>query len=173
VRAGALLLAALLLCVVFAGTADPAGTLALWSGWLGFDLAPYNLDDPLEIVPSEAMKSLGETFGDGAWTIRDAVDRLAIRADGPVAVGTGVEVADRIQEWVQATDSDGLNLWHVITPGTYADFSEHVVPELQRRGVYRTTYDRGTLREKLFGRGPRLPGSHPGSRFRALAGHSR
>jgi FMN-dependent oxidoreductase (nitrilotriacetate monooxygenase family) len=152
---------------------DPEGTLALWSGWLGFDLAPYSLDDPLEIVPSEAMKSLGETFGDGTWTIRDAIDRLAIRTGGPVAVGTGVEVADRIQEFVAATDSDGLNLWHVITPGTYADFAEHVVPELQRRGVYRTAYDRGTLREKLFGRGPRLPASHPGSRFRALAGQRR
>ena len=93
--------------------------------------------------------------------------------DGPVAVGTGAEVADRIQEWVQATDSDGLNLWHVITPGTYADFIEHVVPELQRRGVYRTAYDPGTLREKLFGRGPRLPPAHPGSRFRVRAGQSR
>jgi hypothetical protein len=39
------------------------------------------------------------------------------------------------EEWMQATDSDGLNLWHVITPGTYADFAEHGVPELQRRGV--------------------------------------
>jgi hypothetical protein len=86
-----------------------------------------------------------------------------------VAVGTGAEVADRIQEWVEATDSDGLNLWHVITPGTYADFAEYVVPELQRRGVYRTAYDPGTLRQKLFGHGPRLPASHPGSRFRALA----
>jgi long-chain alkane monooxygenase len=153
--------------------ADPEGTLALWSGWLGFDLAPYSLDDPLKIVPSEAMKSLGETFGDGAWTIRDVVDRLATRTAGPVAVGTGAEVADRIQEWVEATDSDGLNLWHVITPGTYADFAEYVVPELQRRGVYRTAYDPGSLREKLFGRGARLPASHPGSRFRGLAGQRR
>jgi FMN-dependent oxidoreductase (nitrilotriacetate monooxygenase family) len=154
---------------LYRSLADPEGTLALWSGWLGFDLAPYSLDDPLEIVPSEAMKSVGETFGDGTWTIRDAVDRLATRTNGPVAVGTGAEVADRIQEWVQATDSDGLNLWHVITPGTYADFAEHVVPELQRRGVYRTAYDPGTLREKLFGGGPRLRASHPGSRFRTVA----
>jgi long-chain alkane monooxygenase len=153
--------------------ADPEGTLALWSGWLGFDLSPYELDDPLQVVPSEAMQSLAETFGDGGWTIRDVVDRLAVTTDGPVAVGTGAEVADRIQEWVHATDSDGLNLWHVITPGTYADFIEHVVPELQRRGVYRTAYEPGTLREKLFGRGPRLPARHPGSRFRALAGQSR
>jgi long-chain alkane monooxygenase len=58
-------------------------------------------------------------------------------------------------------------------PGTYADFAEYVVPELQRRGVYRTAYEPGTLREKLFGRGPRLRVGHPAARVRALAGQSR
>jgi long-chain alkane monooxygenase len=145
---------------------DPEGTLALWSGWLGFDLAHYDLDDRIEVVDSQAIRSLAETFGDGDWTLRDVVDRLAQSIDGPVAVGTGAEVADRIQEWVDATDADGLNLWHAITPGTYADFAEHVVPELQRRGVYRTSYDPGTLREKLFGRGARLPETHRAARYR-------
>lgn len=146
--------------------ADTEGSLALWSGWLGFDLAPYDLDDPVEAVPSEAIQSLAETFGDGEWRLRDAIDRLANTSDGPLAVGTGPEVADRIQEWVDATDADGLNLWHVVTPGTYADFVEYVVPELQRRGVYRTQYEPGTLREKLFGRGPYLAHRHPGARYR-------
>jgi len=145
---------------------DPEGTLALWSGWLGFDLARYSLNDPLEVVASEAIQSLAETFGEGDWRLRDVIDRLAPSADGPFAVGTGADVADRIQEWIAATDADGLNLWHVITPGSYADFAEHVVPELQRRGVYRTAYEPGTLREKLFGRGPRLPATHPAARYR-------
>ncbi len=92
--------------------------------------------------------------------------RLAPTGNGPVAVGTGAKVADRIQEWIAVTEADGLNLWHVITPGSYADFAAYVVPELQRRGVYRTDYDRGTLREKLFGRGPRLPTTHPAARQR-------
>jgi FMN-dependent oxidoreductase (nitrilotriacetate monooxygenase family) len=153
---------------VYRSLIEPEGTLALWSGWLGVDLAPYDLDDPLEMVASEAIQSLAETFGDGNWTLRDIVDRLALAADGPVAVGSGVEVADQIQEWIAATDADGLNLWHVITPGTYADFAEHVVPELQRRGVYRTAYEPGTLRQKLFGRGPRLPDSHRGARYRRI-----
>lgn len=51
--------------------------------------------------------------------------------------------------------------------------ASNVVPELQRRGVYRTGYEPGTLREKLFGRGSRLPATHPGARFRAFAGQSR
>ena len=151
---------------LYRSLSDPEGTLALWSGWLGFDLAPYDLDDPLEVVPSEAMRSLAETFGDGDWKLRDVIDRLALATDGPVAVGTGADVADQIQEWIDATDADGLNLWHVITPGSYVDFAEHVVPELQRRGVYRTAYEPGTLRHKLFGRGARLPNSHPAARFR-------
>ena len=145
---------------------DPDGTLALWSGWLGFDLEPYDLEDPLEIVSSDAIQSLAETFGDGEWKLGDIVDRLAVKPGGPFAVGTGVEVADQIQQWIAATDADGLNLWHVITPGSYADFADYVVPELQRRGVYRTTYDPGTLRHKLFGRGPRLPDSHPAAGYR-------
>lgn len=145
---------------------DAEGTLALWSGWLGFDLAPYELDDPLEVVDSEAIQSLAETFGEGAWKLRDIIDRLALRDDGPLAVGTGSEVADRIEEWIAVTGADGLNLWHAITPGSYADFAQHVVPELQRRGRYQTEYRPGTLREKLFGRGPRLPATHPAARHR-------
>lgn len=146
---------------------DPEGTLALWSGWLGFDLARYDLDDRLEVVRSDAIQSLAETFGDGDWKLRDIVDRLALAPDGPVAVGTGVEVADQIQDWVAATDADGLNVWHVITPGSYADFADYVVPELQRRGAYRTRYECVTLRHQLFGRGSRLPNSHPAAPFRS------
>ena len=52
---------------------------------------------------------------------------------------------------------DGFNLTNVITPGSFADFVEFVIPELQRRGAYKTAYSEGTLRDKLFGRGPRLP----------------
>ena len=119
--------------------------------------------------PESGHPSLGDTFGDGDWKLRDVIDRLALRPDGPVAVGTAGEVADRIQEWLAATDADGLNLWHVITPGSYVDFVEYVVPELQRRGVYRTEYEPGTLRDKLFGRGSRLPGTHPAARHRRQA----
>ncbi|MEN3280291.1 MAG: long-chain alkane monooxygenase [Solirubrobacteraceae bacterium] len=148
---------------------DAQGTLALWSGWLGFDLSAYELDDPLELVSNDAVRSAAETFGAGDWRVRDLVERLGIGARGPVAVGSPQTVADEIQAWVEATDVDGLNLAHVVRPASYVDFVELVVPELQRRGVYRTSYDPGTLREKLFGRGPRLPASHRGARHRRVA----
>ncbi len=145
---------------------DPEGTLVLWSGWLGFDLSPYGLDEPLRLVPNEAMQSTNEIFGDGKWTVRDLVEGLGFGADGPTAIGDPASVADQIEAWVDATDVDGLNLNHVVRPASYVDFVELVVPELQRRGRYRTAYDDGTLREKFSGRGPRLPETHQAARHR-------
>jgi hypothetical protein len=53
-----------------------------------------------------------------------------------------------------------------VFPESFTDFLDHVIPELQRRGRYKTTYASGTLREKLFGAGPRLPANHPGAGYR-------
>jgi hypothetical protein len=64
------------------------------------------------------------------------------------------------------TDVDGFNLAYAVTPESFSDFVELVVPELQRRGVYKRDYAPGTLREKLYGRGSRLPQNHPAARFR-------
>ncbi|MGD0242315.1 MAG: LLM class flavin-dependent oxidoreductase [Streptosporangiaceae bacterium] len=144
---------------------EPEGMLALWSGWLGFDLSVYDLDDPLRVVPNQAIQSTAETFGRGDWKVRDLVERLGF-GDGPIAVGSPATVADAIQEWLEETDADGLNLGHVVTPASYADFADLVVPELQRRGAYRKAYEPGTLRHKLFRRGDRLPGNHPAAGFR-------
>lgn len=150
---------------------EPEGMLALWSGWLGFDLSVYGLDDPLRVVPNQAIQSTAETFGRGDWKVRDLVERLGF-GDGPIAVGSPAAVADAIQEWLEETDADGINLGHVVTPASYADFADLVVPELQRRGAYRKAYEPGTLRHKLFGRGDRLPANHPGARRRPAAHRS-
>ncbi|MDJ0115022.1 5,10-methylene tetrahydromethanopterin reductase, partial [Rhodococcus erythropolis] len=71
---------------------------------------------------------------------------------GPIVVGSGAEVADELQEWVAETDVDGFNLAYAVTPGTFEDIVEHVIPELTRRGAYQSDYEAGTLRNKLFGR---------------------
>jgi hypothetical protein len=74
-----------------------------------------------------------------------------------------------MQEWIDYSDVDGFNLAYAITPGTFIDVVEHLIPELQRRGVAPTSYPPGpTLRERLFGAGPRLPESHPGAAYRKL-----
>jgi long-chain alkane monooxygenase len=150
----------------YRGYLDPEGTLALWSGWLGFDLSVYDLDDPIEIVDNEFVQSTAEMFGKGDWTLGDLVAGRGIGSDGPLTVGSPTAVADELQEWVEETGIDGFNIANVITPGSFVDFVDLVVPELQRRGVYPTEYQPGTLREKLFGRGARLPENHRGARYR-------
>ena len=87
---------------------------------------------------------------------------------GPfVAIGTASEVAAEIERWVEGTDLDGFNLRQFLSPGTAEDFIEYVVPELQKRGRYRRSYEESTFRERLFGAGvTRLPAVHPAARYR-------
>jgi long-chain alkane monooxygenase len=69
-------------------------------------------------------------------------------------------------EWVAATDVDGFNLAYAVTPESFEDFVDLVVPELQRRGAYKHDYRPGTYREKLFGRGVHLAPPHPAAQYR-------
>lgn len=81
-------------------------------------------------------------------------------------VGAPEEVVDDLMQWVRA-GADGFNLAYMITPGTFRDFIEGVVPVLQRRGLMQTEYGEGVFREKLFGKGrSRLDDRHPGARYR-------
>lgn len=54
-----------------------------------------------------------------------------------------------------------LNVTHVISPGSYEDFADGLAPELRKRGLLKTEYRPGTLREKLYGQGDRLKADHP------------
>jgi hypothetical protein len=86
-----------------------------------------------------------------------------------VLIGSAEEVADELRAWVEQTDIDGFNLAYTLTPGSFADVADLVVPELQSRGLFKHDYAPGTLREKLFGRGPRLPANHPAASVRIVA----
>jgi alkyl sulfatase BDS1-like metallo-beta-lactamase superfamily hydrolase len=70
---------------------------------------------------------------------------------------------------VEETDVDGFNLAYAITPGTFEDIVEFVIPVLQARGAYQTEYTEGTLRNKLHRRGDRLPDEHHGAQYRVGA----
>jgi FMN-dependent oxidoreductase (nitrilotriacetate monooxygenase family) len=152
---------------------DPRGALALLSGWTGIDLSRYSLDDPFPSLKKDnAVTSMVDSFSSGerVWTIRDIIGHNFIGGRGPVVIGSPTEVADQLQAWIAETDIDGFNLSYAITPDGYHDFIDLVVPELQRRGVYKTEYAPGTLREKIFGAGQaRLPATHPAARFRSGA----
>ncbi|ASD23545.1 5,10-methylene tetrahydromethanopterin reductase [Cryobacterium sp. LW097] len=151
--------------------ASEEGALVFMSGWMGVDLSEFALDEPIGNVKSNAIQSAVANFqaanDDGSeWTVGDIARAGAIGGLGPFIVGSGVEIADQLEEWAAETDVDGFNLAYAITPGTFEDVVTWVVPELQKRGVYPTEYTEGTLRQKLHGRGDRLPDEHHGANFR-------
>ncbi|MCW4385574.1 LLM class flavin-dependent oxidoreductase [Salinibacterium sp. SYSU T00001] len=151
--------------------ASEEGALVFMSGWMGIDLSQYDLDEPVGNVKSNAIQSTVSNFQQanaegGEWTVGDIARHSAIGGLGPTIVGSGEEIADQLQEWVEETDVDGFNLAYAITPGTFEDIVEHVIPVLQARGAYPTEYVEGTLRHKLFHEGDRLPAEHKGAGFR-------
>ena len=156
---------------------SPEGASTFLSGWMGIDLSQYDLDEPIGNVKSNAIQSSVAAFQEenpegNAWTVRDIVERAGIAGLGTTIVGSPTTVADRMEQIVAETGVDGFNLAYAVTPGTFEDVVEYVVPELQRRGVYPTEYQPGTLRNKLFGQGDRLPEDHRGTRYRVGADRS-
>jgi FMN-dependent oxidoreductase (nitrilotriacetate monooxygenase family) len=151
--------------------ASDEGALVFMSGWMGVDLSKYDLDEPIGNVESNAIQSAVANFQlpnehGGEWTVRDIGRNGAIGGLGPFIVGSGAEIADQLQEWVEDTDVDGFNLAYAITPGTFEDIIEFVIPELRKRGAYPEEYAPGTLRNKLHGAGDRLPETHRGARYK-------
>jgi FMN-dependent oxidoreductase (nitrilotriacetate monooxygenase family) len=150
--------------------ASEEGALVFMSGWMGIDLSQYDLDEPIGNVKSNAIQSAVSNFQSanedgGEWTVRDIAKLGAIGGLGPLIVGSAEEIADQLQEWVEETDVDGFNLAYAITPGTFEDIVTFVIPELRKRGAYPEGYAPGTLRNKLHGRGDRLPAEHHGAQF--------
>jgi long-chain alkane monooxygenase len=157
----------------YARHVDVAGQLALLSGWAGIDFSSYRPDQPIEYVESNAIQSMVENFtlrSDRPVKVGDLAALSRAGARSPFAVGSPQDVADELMAWAEETDVDGFNLFRLVMPESLNAFVDLVVPELQSRGVYKTAYREGTLREKLFpGRGALLHPTHPGASFRRNA----
>ena len=132
------------------------GALALVSGEFGIDFGKYHPDDRIEYIENDAVQSATESLTtsdpDKIWTVREVANWVGIGGLGPLVVGSPGQVADAMQGWVDETDVDGFNLAYAVTHESFRDFVDLVVPELQRRGIYKKEYRPGTLREKLFAR---------------------
>ncbi|SFM01978.1 LLM class flavin-dependent oxidoreductase [Methylobacterium pseudosasicola] len=154
----------------YARYVDAEGQFALVSGWTGIDLAGLKPDEPLAYQETNAMRSLVENLtqpGERPFTLADFAEFGPRGARAPFIVGSPSEVADALLAWAEQADVDGFNLTRAVAPETIEAFVDLVVPELQSRGVYKTRYAEGVLREKLFpGTGPLLKDSHPGAAFR-------
>jgi len=140
------------------------GSLALLSGWTGIDLSQFGLDEHVENISSEAIQSALASVG--SRSIREWGEVLAVGGAANVVTGSPRTVTDRLQQWMLETDIDGFNLAYTVLPECFEDFVQQVIPEMQKRGIYKTAHPDGTLRQKLFGRGDRLPPSHPAAAFR-------
>jgi alkanesulfonate monooxygenase len=155
----------------YLGYVSEEGALALMSGWTGLDFGTMAPDEVVRFTDkADAQTSALEAFTtadpDREWTVREIARHAAIGGRGPVVIGSAEEVAEELRAWVEQTDVDGFNLAYALTPGTFADMADLVVPELQARGLFKHDYAPGTFREKLFGRGARLPASHPAAAVR-------
>jgi alkanesulfonate monooxygenase len=145
--------------------ASPRGALTLMSGWTGVDFASLDPDTVVQHVENEAgrtaLDNVTRADPDRRWTVREVAEHVAIGGIGPVVAGSPATVADALQAWMEATDIDGFNLAFAVRPETINAVVDLLVPELQRRGRYPLRYEEGTLRQKLFGKGPRLAAPHP------------
>ena len=82
-------------------------------------------------------------------TVRDLAGHRATLLQGPRFVGTGEQVADQMADWFESGACDGFVLAATHLPGAFEDVVRMVVPELQRRGLFRTAYESSTLRGHL------------------------
>ncbi|XPP26277.1 MAG: LLM class flavin-dependent oxidoreductase [Leucobacter sp.] len=150
--------------------ASPEGALTLMSGWTGIDFAQLDQDAPLAGLESDAIQSALSAFSDAdpgrVWTPREIADYARIGGDGPVIVGSATTVADALESIVEETGVSGFNLAMAVQPETLEGITQHLVPELQRRGRFKREYAPGTLREKLGGASATPAADHPAASVR-------
>ena len=132
---------------------DPLVGLARLHGAFG-DLSGYPLDGPvpMDVLGPNEMRSgtkrLRERIKRENMTIRELYKSVA-GGGGFHLIGTAAQIADTMEAWIDAEACDGFNITPTHLPGGCDDFVNLVIPELQRRGRFRTEYEGSTLRENL------------------------
>ncbi len=127
--------------------------LASLSIALGHDASGFDPDGPLpETPPTNASQSSRERVialaAREGLTVRQLAQRLG-GYGGLALVGTPAMIADQMQQWLEEGGSDGFNIMFSHLPEGLDDFVDKVVPELQRRGIFRARYEGTTLRDHL------------------------
>ncbi|MDV2478042.1 LLM class flavin-dependent oxidoreductase [Rhodococcus zopfii] len=143
---------------------------------LGFSLDGLADDEP---IPAELLRDPDVAGGSQTFyrVVRDIIERenptlrqLLTKLSGGgghrIVVGTPEQVADDIERWFRHGAADGFNVMPDVLPSGFDDFADHVVPELQRRGLFRTDYEDTTLRGHL---GLGLPDAPASADFRLVS----
>jgi FMN-dependent oxidoreductase (nitrilotriacetate monooxygenase family) len=133
---------------------DPTYAMKVLSERMGTDLSSYPLDEPVpELPPSTIMQghaiTLAETARRRKMTLRELRDFVGMSMGHKLMVGTPEQIADEMEDWFKSGTGDGFNLLPPWFPGGFDTFADHVVPVLQKRGLFRTEYSGQTLREHL------------------------
>jgi FMN-dependent oxidoreductase (nitrilotriacetate monooxygenase family) len=134
----------------------PMASLTLLSELMNYDFSSMALDAPItdELIESVSgirglVHNIRTHIGGDVVTLRDLAGHRATLLQGPRFVGTGPDVADQMEAWVDGGACDGFVIAATHSPGAYEDMVRFVVPELQRRGAFRERYTGRTLRDTL------------------------
>ncbi|ENV32730.1 LLM class flavin-dependent oxidoreductase [Acinetobacter gerneri] len=134
----------------------PKVGLSLLSGLAGgINLEKYDLDalfpkiEDVDINFSSRQQMMIDIARKHNFTIRELYQYIASARGHWTLIGTPEQIVDQLQEWFENEAADGFNVLPPSTPAGLNDFVELVVPELQRRGLFRTEYEGSTLRENL------------------------
>ncbi len=146
------------------------GALAHYSASIGVDLSRFAPDEPITAARNDsnnsALEGLLRSNGGAPVTLRGLAEGMVLGSRSRPIVGSGAQVAEALIAWAEEAGVDGFNIGRTVMPEGLRDVVDLVVPELQARGAFKTEYAPGTLREKLLGAGPRLPGRHPAAGWR-------
>jgi alkanesulfonate monooxygenase SsuD/methylene tetrahydromethanopterin reductase-like flavin-dependent oxidoreductase (luciferase family) len=128
--------------------------VTLLSELVAMDLSSFPIDGPLpEVPPSHAQRGRQSVIVDMArrenLTIRQLYMRVVGQRGHRTICGTARDIADSLEHWYTSGAADGFNILTPTLPDGIAEFTDQVIPELQRRGLFRTAYEGKTLRENL------------------------
>jgi FMN-dependent oxidoreductase (nitrilotriacetate monooxygenase family) len=134
---------------------SPTNALSLVSQRIGHDITGYPLDGPVPEFPEQTDR--GQSFSRALlemarrenMTLRDLYNVTAAARGHWVICGTPARIADIFEEWFTGGMADGFIIMPAYFPGAFNDFVDKVVPELQRRGLFRKDYTGPTLRDHL------------------------
>jgi len=146
------------------------GALALFGGWTGVDLSNYAPDQEIKYIENDSIRSLLQNFTkmnpSGKTTVEDVKYTIGLGGMGVSAVGSAKQIADTMEHWVKEADVDGFNIAYALSPDTFKDFVELVIPILQERGLVQKEYEGTSFRDRLFKNGNHLADHHPANQFK-------
>ena len=156
----------------YSSYASPEAGLAHFSSSVGIDLSKFADDEAIPYQKTNSIASVNNKFKEQQITPNDLKAQHVLGGRYPLIVGSGATVAEKLIQLIDETGIDGFNLTRTVAPESHQDFIRLVIPELQQRGRYKTAYEQGSLRHKLFQQGDRLSASHPVQQFRCQSSAS-